>query len=177
MAKSKIFGGLPTHSCYANLELSLASSVSWREVVSDHSSRVTIIISPSVSETDVIPPKNITLVETSPSKARLAWTPSNTTWEGQIVHDVKVCVAYDSCAAGSSGRHCTTHQTPYSWLDFNSNVGTTYCVQVTACALCRDQLVSSEPAFKEIETPLYGEHFYFYFIYIFVSKEICIVAR
>lgn len=107
-------------------------------------------------ETDLTPPSNITMIETSPSRTRLAWTPSSTTCECQVVYDVKVCVTYESCAAGRSSQHCTRHPTQDAGFDFDSTVGTSYCVQVTACALCRDKVVRSQPAFKEIVTPLYA---------------------
>ncbi|KAL3250604.1 hypothetical protein MRX96_055447 [Rhipicephalus microplus] len=101
-------------------------------------------------------PNNIAVVETSPSKTRISWTASNTPCGATIAYDVEVCAAYETCVTGSSGKLCTTHRTRNSWLVFNSTVGTSYCIQVTAKAQRGEDALTSTPTFKEIVTPLFA---------------------
>ncbi|KAH6923821.1 hypothetical protein HPB50_007690 [Hyalomma asiaticum] len=104
----------------------------------------------------VHPPNNISAVHISPSRTRIMWTPATITLDGRLVYKADICVTFESCTAGSSGSHCTTLQTQDTWLEFNSNAGTSYCVRLTAVAHFNDLVVNSRPATKEIETPMYA---------------------
>ncbi|KAL1414224.1 hypothetical protein MTO96_007700 [Rhipicephalus appendiculatus] len=95
----------------------------------------------------------ITAVDIAPSRTRISWTvPSNTSYK-LLGYEVEVCVANESCAAGSRGKVCTIVQTTDSSLQVKSTAGAIYCVQVTPRAQCREKVLTGTPAFQEIRTP------------------------
>ncbi|XP_054918504.1 tenascin-like [Dermacentor andersoni] len=100
-------------------------------------------------------PKNITVVGISPSLTRLQWTPP-ATLSRMLRYTVKLCDNFTSCNADEPSSGCIDQETSQTWLTFESNVNTKYCVVAVASEECGPHALRSRPSVAEIWTPSFA---------------------
>ncbi|XP_075529743.1 tenascin-like [Dermacentor variabilis] len=104
---------------------------------------------------DPDPPKNITVVGISPSLTRLQWAPP-ATLSRMLRYTVKLCDNFILCNADERLSGCIDQETSQTWLKFESNVNTTYCVVVVASAECGPHVMRSRSSVAKIRTPSFA---------------------
>ncbi|XP_049512613.1 tenascin-R-like isoform X3 [Dermacentor silvarum] len=105
---------------------------------------------------DPDPPKNITVAGISPSLTRLEWAPPANVSGKLTTYTVKLCHNFTSCNGAESLTDCIDQVTSQTWLKFESNVNTKYCVVVVASAECGPHVLRSRPSVAEIWTPSFA---------------------
>ncbi|XP_077492801.1 fibronectin-like [Amblyomma americanum] len=101
------------------------------------------------------PPRNITYFGIAPSLTRLQWEPPEETSGSIGEYTVKLCENFTSCDLQESLSGCIERETPVTWLDFKSTMGTPYCVLVVATTKCAAGVLRSPVGTSEFRTPLF----------------------
>ncbi|KAL1470090.1 hypothetical protein MTO96_040674 [Rhipicephalus appendiculatus] len=109
-----------------------------------------------IAEKDPEAPKNITAIGISPLLTRLQWAPSPASINrNDIAYAVKVCTDFTSCDTDEGLNGCTEKETFDTWLEFESTMGTMYCIVLEAIEHCGPHVLRSSKAMSVTTATLF----------------------
>ncbi|KAL1414195.1 hypothetical protein MTO96_007674 [Rhipicephalus appendiculatus] len=109
-----------------------------------------------IAEKDPEAPKNITAIGISPLLTRLQWAPSPASINrSDIAYAVKVCTDFTSCDTDEGLNGCTEKETFDTWLEFESTMGTMYCIVLEAIEHCGPHVLRSSKAMSVTTATLF----------------------